>query len=97
MNPDPFTILAQNPMIAVIIASIMLLFKLVIDAVKGLLKVTPADKIAGSNEKLADTLNEVSTNLKLLNSEMRSHADISNMRQTQILDEIKAVRSKVFA
>lgn len=94
---DPLAILIQNPMIAIAIAAFVIIFREVVSAVKGLLKAGPADKIASSNERLADTMNEILTNLRLLNSEMRSHADVSNIRQMQILDEVKAVRAKINA
>lgn len=92
---DAMGILLTNPMVSVIIAAFIIIFREVISAVKGLMRVSPADKIANSNEKLAATMDEVLMSLKLFNATMQNNAELSAMRHNQILSEIQAVRARV--
>jgi hypothetical protein len=61
---------------------------------KSVRKDTPTDRTQVAMDSLTSTMKEMSSNLHMLNHEMKLHSQASEIRHEQLLHEIRRVDSK---
>lgn len=92
---EPFELLSKNPGMAIMLVCVVIIFRELIAGVKILTKKTEVRDNVSSNEILVKIMNELATNLHLLNDAMKHQAEISRMRHDQVMVEVQSIRAKI--